>query len=183
MSDIAFRLMMESGVLRSGDREIRRGLDGHTTRQVSDVLNQAVEVLFGPELNLEQQNMAKVVSHGAKPTPSQPVASRFSIKGILVRLGLQDQTKGADPKVPTGQPLVTRLEAQIHKLELRLRTEQALCQTQREELSKLRAQVNRIDVLEAELVIERESSSQVVHWLQGAEKELAGLRGQAAPKP
>ena len=43
MSHIAFRMMMESGVLRPGDREIRRGPGGvplHASRQVSDVLNQ-----------------------------------------------------------------------------------------------------------------------------------------------
>ena len=47
---------------------------------------------------------------------------------------------------------------------------------QREELNKLRAKVNRIDVLEADLVIERESGSRLVHWLQVAEEELANLR-------
>lgn len=51
---------------------------------------------------------------------------------------------------------------------------------QREELSKLRVQVNRIEVLEADLVIERESSSRLVHWLQAAEEELADLRQVAA---
>src|SRR5574338_1510833 len=103
MSDIAFRLMMESGVLRPGDREIRRGIDSHATRQVSDVLNHAVEVLFGPELNLEQEKMSKAVSHCTKPTPSQPVASWFSLKGILRRLGSPNQmkTNGSGPKVPT----------------------------------------------------------------------------------
>ena len=185
MSHIAFRMMMESGVLRPGDREIRRGPGGvplHASRQVSDVLNHAVDVLFGPELKSDQQKTTKVIPrpHPDEPTPSQPSSYRFSLKRILLRLGLLDQTNGSGSELPTPQLLVTRLEAQIQKLELRLKTEQALCQMQREELSKLRAQVNRIDVLEADLVIERESSSRLVHWLQAAEEELADLRQVAA---
>ena len=180
MRDIAFRLMMESGVLRPGDREIRRGLDGPATRQ--EVLHHAVEVLFGPELNLEQQKMNKGALRSAQPTPSQLVASRFTLKEILVRLGLHDQTNDSGPKVSRDQLLVTRLEAQMQKLESSLRTEQALCQRQHEELSKLRAKVSRIAVLEAELAIERESSSRLVHWLQEAEKEPAELRRQEVPK-
>ena len=80
---------------------------------------------------------------------------------MLVWLGLHDQTHGSGPKVSPAQLLVTRLEAQIQELELSLRTEQT-----------------RIDVLEAELAIERESSSRLVHWLQEAEKERAWPQGQ-----
>jgi hypothetical protein len=181
MSDIAFRMMMESGVLRPGDREIRRGPGGvplHATRQVSDVLNHAVDVLFGPESKSDRQKMTKVVSRPqfGKPTPTRPASSRFSLKGILIGLGLLDQTNGSGPESPTPQLLITRLEAQIQKLELLLKIEQALCRTQREELTQLRAQVNRIQVLEADLAVERESGSQLVHWLQVAEEELADLR-------
>ena len=181
MSDIAFRLMMESGVLRHGDRGIRRGSDGvplHSTRQVSDVLNYAVDVLLGQELLPGQQKTSNVIAHPAKPTPSHPPAARFSLDGMREWLGLHDQTKVSGPKVPPAQLLVTRLEAQIQELELSLRTEQTLGQTHREELTKLGAQVNRIDVLEAELAIERESSSQLVQWLQEAENELVWLRRQ-----
>jgi len=171
---------MESGVLRPGDREIRRGPGGvplHATRQVSDVLNHAVDVLFGPELKSDQQKMTKVVSRPQpdKTTPSR-APSRFSLKGILIRLGLLDHTNGSGPEFPASQLLVTRLEAQVQKLELLLKTEEALCRTQREELTKLRVQVNRIHVLEADLATERESGSQLVHWLQVAEEELADLR-------
>lgn len=136
---------------------------------------------FGPELKSDQQKTTKVIPrpHPDEPTPSQP-SYRFSLKRILLRLGLLDQTNGSGSELPTPQLLVTRLEAQIQKLELRLKTEQALCQMQREELSKLRVQVNRIEVLEADLVIERESSSRLVHWLQAAEEELADLRQVAA---
>ena len=181
MSDIAFRLMMESGVLRPGDRGIRRGADGtplNSTRQGSDVLNHALDVLFEPESMPGQQKTSNVISHPAKPTSSPPPVSRFSLEGMLVWLGLHEQTNGSGPKVPPAQLLVTRLEAQIQELELSLRTEQTLGQTQRKELGELRAQVSRTDVLEAELAIERESSSRLVYWLQEAEKELAGLRRQ-----
>ena len=181
MRDIAFRLMMESGVLRHGDRGIRRGRDGnplHSTRQVSDVLNYAVDVLFGPDSMIGQQKTSKVIAHPAKSTPSHPPAARFSLEGMRGWLGLHDQSNRSAPKVPPAQLPVTRLEAQIHALELSLRTEQTLGQTAREELTKVRTQVRRIDVLEAELATERESSSQLVHWLQEAEKELVWLRRQ-----
>src|SRR5262249_26872145 len=181
MSNIAFRLMMESGVLRHGDRGIRRGPDGvplYATSQVSDVLNDAVDVLFGPELMTGQPKTSTVIAHPAKPSPSLPPAARFSLDGMRGWLGLHDETKVSGPKVPPAQLLVTQLEAQIQALGLSLRAEQTLGQTAREELTKVRAQVSRIDVLEAELATERESSSQLVHWLQEAEKELVWLRQQ-----
>jgi len=158
MSGIAFRLMMESGVLRHGDRGMRRSRDGnplHSTSQVPDVSNYAVDVLLGQALMPVQQKRSNVIAHGMREW-----------------LGLHDQTKVSGPKVSPAQLLVTRLEAQIQALELNLRTEQTLGQTQREELTRIRAQVSRIEVLEAELATERESSSQLVQWLQETEKEL-----------
>jgi len=158
MSGIAFRLMMESGVLRHGDRGMRRSRDGnplHSTSQVPDVSNYAVDVLLGQELMPGQQKRSNVIANGMREW-----------------LGLHDQTKVSGPKVSPAQLLVTRLEAQIQALELNLRTEQTLGQTQREELTRIRAQVSRIEVLEAELATERESSSQLVQWLQETEKEL-----------
>ena len=158
MSGIAFRLMMESGVLRHGDRGIRRSRDGnplHSTSQVPDVSNYAVDVLLGQALMPVQKKRSNVIAHGMREW-----------------LGLHDQTKVSGPKVSPAQLLVTRLEAQIQALELNLRTEQTLGQTQREELTRIRAQVSRIEVLEAELATERESSSQLVQWLQETEKEL-----------
>jgi len=158
MSGIAFRLMMESGVLRHGDRRMRRSRDGnplHSTSQVPDVSNYAVDVLLGQALMPVQQKRSNVIAHGMREW-----------------LGLHDQTKVSGPKVSPAQLLVTRLEAQIQALELNLRTEQTLGQTQREELTRIRAQVSRIEVLEAELATERESSSQLVQWLQETEKEL-----------
>ena len=175
MSGIAFRLMMESGVLRHGDRGMRRSRDGnplHSTSQVPDVSNYAVDVLLGQALMPGQQKRSNVIAHLAKPTPADPPAARFSLDGMREWLGLHDQTKVSGPKVSPAQLLVTRLEAQIQALELNLRTEQTLGQTQREELTRIRAQVSRIEVLEAELATERESSSQLVQWLQETEKEL-----------
>ena len=79
MSHIAFRMMMESGVLRPGDREIRRGPGGvplHASRQVSDVLNHAVDVLFGPELKSDQQKMTKVIT-SAPPRRTDSIPTLF----------------------------------------------------------------------------------------------------------
>ena len=96
---------------------------------------------------------------------------------MLRELRLLDQPGGSSsPQPPSPQLLVTRLEAQRKKLESLLKAEQALCQVQREELNKLRAKANRIDRLEADLAIERESAARLVHWLREAEQELADLR-------
>ncbi|HXH86016.1 MAG TPA: hypothetical protein VNI35_04275 [Nitrospira sp.] len=182
MSDVAFTRMMDSGVLRPGDREIRRGPGGiplYATRQVSDLLNHSLDVLFGSELESDQQKTPKMVllPKPDKLTPSQPNRSRFSLKAMLIWLGLLDQTNGgARPESPSPEILVPRLKARIQKLESLLKAERVLCQAQREELSKLRVQANRNDILEKDLAIERESGAQLVHWLQEAEQELANLR-------
>lgn len=174
--------MMESGVLRPGDREIRRGPGGvpiYATHHMSDILNHSLDVLFGPASNPGQQKKSKPASQpqAGKPGPSQSAVTGFSLKGMLTWLGLVDQTNGASgPESPSPQLRVARLETRIQKLESLLKAEQALCQTQREELNKLRAQAKRIDVLEADLAVERESGSRLVHWLQEAEQELADLR-------
>ncbi|MGA6826829.1 hypothetical protein ACO9S2_04340 [Nitrospira sp. NS4] len=182
MSQLAFRMMMESGVLRPGDREIRRGPSGvplHAMSQVPEFLNHSLDVLFGPDLETNQQKRPDVASRprAGKPAPSQPASAGLSLKGLLRWLGLLDQTNGGSgPESPSPELLVTRLEARIHNLEVLLKAERALCQTQREELSALRAQATRADALEADLAIERESATRLVHWLQEVEQELAGMR-------
>jgi len=185
MSHLAFRMMMESGVLRPGDREIRRGPGGlplHAMSQVPDFLNHSLDVLFGPdaETNQPKRPEAALRPRAGKPAPSKPASSGRSLKGLLRWLGLLDQTKGSSgPESPSPQLLVTRLEARVYNLEMLLKAERALCQTQREELSALRAQANRADVLEADLAIERESATRLVHWLQKVEQELASMRRAA----
>lgn len=182
MTDIAFSLMMNSGVLRPGGLEIRhvhRNGSLHSTRAVPDVQKQWVGERFDPELKPDQHKVTKVESQ-AEPgaqAPSSPTSSQFSLKGLLMRLGWVDpdaDSIGPEPSLP--QPRVTRLETRIQELEVLLKNEQALCLAQHKELVKLRAQAKRIDVLEADLAIERESGTQLVQWLQEAEQELAGLR-------
>lgn len=173
---------MESGVLRPGDQVIRRGPGGvplYATRPVSELLNHSLDVLFGPQVQTNQPKMPRMTSRPqtVKPTPSQPAASRFSLKAMLIWLGLLDRTNGgADPGSPSPQRMITRLEARVQKLESLLKAEQTLCQAQRKELNRFRAQANRIDALEADLAIERESGAQLVQWLQEAEQELADVR-------
>jgi hypothetical protein len=182
MSHIVFRMMMESGVLRPGDQAIRRGPGGvplYATGQVSDLLNHSLDVLFGPAAKANQQKIPKVISRPQpdKPTPPQPASSGLSLKGMLRWLRLHDQTNGSSgPESPSPERLVNRLEARVQRLESLLKAEQTLCQSQREELSTLRTQAKRIDVLEADLAIERESGARLVHWLEEAEEELGDLR-------
>ena len=173
--------MTESGVLRPGNRAIRRGPGGvplYATRPISE-LSHSLDVLFSSELKPDQPKMPKITLQPPvdKATPSCPSSSRFSLKGMLIGLGLIDVTNGGGgPELPSPQLQLTRLEAQIKRLESLLEAEKSLCQAQREELITLRAQINRIDVLETDLAIERESGTQLVRWLQEAEQELAGLR-------
>jgi hypothetical protein len=109
--------------------------------------------------------MSNTIAHPAKSTSAHSPAARFSLGGMRGWLGLHDQNNRPSPKVPPAQLLVT-LEAQIQALELSLRTEQTLGQTALQELTKVRAQMSKIDVLEAELAIERESGARLVHWLE-----------------
>lgn len=176
-------MMMDSGVLRPGDRSIRRGPDGvplYASGQVSDFLNHSLDVLFGPESKPPQQKAARIIlrSQAGKLSPPQATPSRFSLKGLLIWLGVLDEAIGGGPRPPLSppQPLLTELETRVDKLESLLKAEQALCQAQREELLKLRDQVKKIGILEAELEIERDSSRQLVHWLQDAEQVLARHR-------
>ena len=46
---------------------------------------------------------------------------------------------------------------------------------QREELDKLRSQVKRLEELQTDLTIERESANLLVQWLQEAEQKLADV--------
>lgn len=182
MSDIAFKMMMSSGVLRPVEQEIRRDFGSDSPfgrRQVLNRLNHSVDVLFGPELKPRHQNLTNLASRPRfdKPTPRPPASSRLSLKRMLRQLGWPDETKNnSTSKPPLPQVQVTRHEARIQKLQSLLKAERALCQVQREELTKLRAQINRIHVLEAHLETERESGARLAQWLHEAEQELYDLR-------
>jgi hypothetical protein len=97
--------------------------------QVSYSLNHLVDVLFGRELKSDQQKRLKVVSQPrtVKPIPSRPASSRFSLKGMLIWLGLRNQPNGGFRQAPPSPQLpVARLEARIQRLESLLKAEQAL---------------------------------------------------------
>lgn len=68
-----------------------------------------------------------------------------------------------------------KLEERVRILESLLRIQKLHCQTQCEELAALRSQVSRIEQLQAELTVERESGERLVQWLQEAEQKLADV--------
>jgi hypothetical protein len=181
MSQMTFRMMMNSGVLRSSDREIRRGPGGvplYAMNPLPDFVNHSLDVLFGPEQAPPLRKHPETVKqHQAGiSAPPQQASTGLSLKSLLLRLGLIDETKGERGREPASpQLLVVRLEERIRTLELLLKAERSLCQAQRDELEKLRSQTKRIDALEADLATERESGKQLVHWLLEAEQELARI--------
>jgi hypothetical protein len=184
MSLMAFKMMMQSGVLRPGDIAIRRGPGGlplDANSQLPEFLNYSLDVLFGPESN---GNCAKR-SHEAKRhaadgrSSARPEPSPFSLKTIVARLGLfREDSKPPMPKSPSVQNPTATLEKRVEILESLLKTEHARCQKQVEELTILRSQMKPIDELQADLVIEREAGRQLVQWLQEAEQQLASVKNR-----
>jgi hypothetical protein len=178
MALMACRLMMGSGVLRLGTQEIRRGQGGlplSATRPMPELLESLFDMSFGPELRPNQQKIPdRSTSKIHAQTSSQFATPRGSLKAFFSRLG-KYRPSGHAPKHESVQEQ-KQLEARVQALESLLKAERALCRAQREELARLRTEVNQIDALEADLAIERESGKQLVQWLEEAEQELAEVR-------
>ena len=184
MSLMAFKMLMQSGVLRPGDIAIRRGPGGlplDATSQLPEFLNYSLDVLFGPESNgncAKSSHEAKRLAAGGRSS-ARPELSPFSLKTIVARLGLfREDSKPPMPKSPSLQNPTATLEKRVEILESLLKTEHARCQKQVEELAILRSQIKPIDELQADLVIEREAGRQLVQWLQEAEQQLADVQGR-----
>ena len=182
MSLMAFKMMMQSGVLRPGDIAIRRGPGGlplDATSQLPEFLNYSLDVLFGSESN---EKCAKSPYEAKRPAAGARSSARpapFSLKTIVARLGLfREDSKPPMPKSPSLQNPTATLEKRVEILESLLKTEHARCQKQVEELAILRSQIKPIDELQADLVIEREAGRQLVQWLQEAEQQLADVQGR-----
>jgi hypothetical protein len=182
MSLMAFKLMMQSGVLRPGDMAVRRGHGGmplYANSQLPEFLNQSLDMLFDPHMN---GNCAKNPHEAKRPAAggrscTRPEPSPFSLKTILIRLGLLREA--SKPPMPESPPLpnpTVTLEKRVEILESLLKTGHARCQKQVEELTVLRSQLKPFDELQADLVIEREAGRQLVQWLQEAEQQLADVQ-------
>ena len=184
MSLMAFKMMMQSGVLRPGDMAVRRGPGGlplNTTSQLPEFLNHSLDEMFGPQSN---GNCAKSSHEAKRPaaggrSSARPEPAPFSLKTIMIRLGLLGED--SKPPLPESPPLpnpTTILEKRVQILESLLKAEHARCQKQAEELAILRSQLKSIDELQADLVIERETGRQLVQWLQEAEQQLADVQSR-----
>lgn len=184
MSLMAFKMMMQSGVLRPGDMAVRRGLGGlplDATSQLPEFLNHSLDVMFGPQSN---GNCAKSPHEAKRPaaggrSSARPEPLPFSLKTIVTRLGLlREDRKTPMPELPTLPNPTAILEKRVQILESLLKAEHARCQKQAEELAILRSQLKSIDELQADLVIERETGRQLVQWLQEAEQQLADVQSR-----
>ncbi|WP_455388957.1 hypothetical protein [Petrachloros mirabilis] len=121
-----------------------------------------------------KQRMAEVRSPYQRV--HQQVPSRFSLKTILAQFGLLYPTaQRPRHELRAEQDSKGRLEGRIQALESLLKAEQAHSRIQREELAKLRFQVKRLEELQTDLTIERESGKLLVQWLQEAEQKLADV--------
>lgn len=77
------------------------------------------------------------------------------------------------------------VEQRIGNLESQLKSEQSRWTAQQEELAQFKALATRIETLQSELNVERESGKLLVHWLHEAERKLAAppapIQTHAAP--
>ena len=180
MSLMAFKMMMQSGVLRPGDIAIRRGPGGlplDATSQLPEFLNYSLDVLFGPESNGNCTKSPQEVKRPAAGGRSSARPSPFSLKTIMAWLGLlHEDSKPPMPKAPLRKDPTATLEKRVEILESLLKEEHARCQKQAEELAILRSQMKPIDELQADLAIEREAGKQLVQWLQEAEQQLTAVQ-------
>lgn len=184
MSLIAFKMMTLSGVLRPSDLTVRRGQGGlplYVTSQLPEFLNHSLDVLFGSSSESHQTKGP----HRAKPlaadlrSSAQPAPARFSLKTILIQLGLLHEGGKAPTPEPPPAPISTaKLEKRVQILASLLRAEHARCQKQVEELAVLRSRLTSIDELQADLAIEREAGKQLVEWLQEAEQQLGVIQSR-----
>ena len=181
---MAFKMMMHSGVLRPGDRAVRRGPGGvplYATSQLPVILNHSLDVLYGSESNgdcAQSPHEAKRPAAGGRSS-ARPEPALFSLKTLVMRLGLL--RNNGKPPMPQSPPLpnfTATLEKRVEILESLLKEGQARCQKQAEELALLRSQLKPIAELQADLVIEREAGRQLVQWLQEAEQQLADIQGR-----
>ena len=184
MSLMAFKMMMQSGVLRPGDMAVRRGPGGlslDATSQLPEFLSYSLDVMFGPQSNgncAKSPPEAKRSASGGR-SPARPEPSPFSLKATMIRLGLlREDSKPPKPESPALPNPTAILEKRVQILESLLKAEHARCQKQVEELDILRSQLKSIDELQADLVIERETGRQLVQWLEEAEQQLAYIQSR-----
>lgn len=184
MSANSFKMLMRSGVIRPGHREIRRlpePAPRHWSNPLPHVLNNFMEVPFAPTPTPNRakgtDGVKQLHAHGGIPSNSFP--SRFSWRSILIWLGVLGRTGRKQPLEPClrqgPQNSMGKLEERVRILESLLRIQKLHCQTQCEELAALRSQVSRIEQLQVELTVERESGERLVQWLQEAEQKLADV--------
>lgn len=108
MSLMAFKMMMQSGVLRPGDRAVRRGSGGvplYAASPLPDILNHSLDLLFRSESNgdsAQSPHEARRPAAGGQSS-ARPEPAPFSLKRLVIRLGLL--RNNGKPPMPQSPPL------------------------------------------------------------------------------
>ncbi|WP_455377604.1 hypothetical protein [Petrachloros mirabilis] len=189
MSLDSFKMMMSSGVLRPGSLEIRRMSESAShvpIGKLPELLNNLLDVPFRNKTEHKHEMNTQELKRNRADRNSFPSARpRRSLLGrMLGWFGIhRPNGKGPQQEFPHPYNIVARLEERVALLESLLQVEQNRCLAQADELAKLRAQMKRIEQLQAELNVEQVSGRMLVQWLQDAEQQLADAHGvRISPK-
>ena len=178
MNQSPFTMMLSSGVIRSGDLEVRRAMEFnslHVARQLPEFLNSLWDVPM--EAESRSSHMKKRDELKRRHAATCAFSAPFSLRAVAGWLGLLHRSEPpTKPKLVSPHKTFEILEEKVRVLTSLLKAEQIRCQTQREELHKLRNEVKRIEQLQAELTVERVSGKLLVEWLQELEQQLCEIR-------
>lgn len=176
MNQSPFMMMLSSGVIRPGDLEIRRAVEFGSlrmTRRLPEFLNSFLDVPMETESRFNhERNRHDLRRRQADDSPT------FSWKTVAGWLGLQNRSEPPPTRPKSIRPQKTHgiLEEKVRVLTSALKSEQARCQAQQEEIQLLRNEVKRMEQLQAELTVERVSGKLLVEWLQELEQRLYDIR-------
>ncbi len=178
MNQSPFTMMLSSGVIRSGDLEVRRAMEFnslHVARQLPEFLNSLLDVPM--EAESRSSHMKKRDELKGRHAAACAFSAPFSLRAVAGWLGLFNRIEPpAKPKLVSPQKTIGVLEEKVRVLTSLLKAEQIRCQTQQEELRQLRNEVKRVEELQAELTVERVSGKLLVEWLQELEQQLFEIR-------
>lgn len=178
MNQSPFTMMLSSGVIRSGDLEVRRAMEFnsfHVARQLPEVLNSFLDVPM--EAESRSSHMKNRDEFKPRHAAAHAFSAPFFLRAVAGWLGLLKRSEPpTKPQLVSPQKTIGALEEKVRALISLLKAEQIRCQTQQEELRQLRNEVKRIEQLQAELTVERVSGKLLVEWLQELEQQLFEIR-------
>jgi len=178
MNQSPFTMMLSSGVIRSGDLEVRRAMEFnslHVARRLPEFLNSLLDVPM--EAESRSSHMKKRDALKRPYAAAHVFSAPFSLRAVADWLGLFNRSEQpTKPKFVSSQKTIGILEEKVRVLTSLLKAEQIRFQSQQVELHQLRNEVKRIEQLQAELTVERVSGKLLVEWLQELEQQLFEIR-------